>query len=279
MKRNIIIFGTLFLACSITTFGYIKSQENAAQTDVKCESGNQGSLCLEDFATVTGSVFARRAYQTDDVSKSNFFYDVDSRFMTTVTKSQIKHAKSLMDLLPADATASLQSFRNVKLAILTGEGETLERGNSEKLNTAQQSLLASMDYSTNFYIKADCQLVTPGTEQTSDYDFVYYVTVIPEKEAEFKGGKQAIINYLKQTSDYTSMLDPKKLQSGKIEFVVSSTGKIENVHLNSTSGYESVDEQMLELIEKMPERWTPAQNENGTLIDQQFVFSFGLIGC
>jgi len=49
---------------------------------------------------------------------------------------------------------------------------------------------------------------------------VYYTTVIPEKQASFKAGKEAVINYIKENCQSTiAKTQRDKLKSGKISFI------------------------------------------------------------
>ncbi|MEL7004495.1 MAG: hypothetical protein AAFN93_17440 [Bacteroidota bacterium] len=60
---------------------------------------------------------------------------------------------------------------------------------------------------------------------------------------------------------------------------VTKNGTLENVRLTATSGYPSVDELMVELIDSLPAKWNPAENSEGEKVDQELVFFFGLMGC
>ena len=54
---------------------------------------------------------------------------------------------------------------------------------------------------------------------------------------------------------------------------------MKDVILISSSGYDSIDERMVGLITDLPGKWKPAENLKGQKVDEQLVFSFGLIGC
>ena len=112
------------------------------------------------------------------------------------------------------------------------------------------------------------------------WDYVYYLTVIPEKEAAYASGHDALIAYLKENSkDKTAIIKEDKLQPGKVNFTITKNGTIANVKLTSTSGYTSVDKALIELITYMPEKWDPATNSKREKVDQELVFFFGLAGC
>ncbi|MEL7004496.1 MAG: hypothetical protein AAFN93_17445 [Bacteroidota bacterium] len=64
-----------------------------------------------------------------------------------------------------------------------------------------------------------------------------------------------------------------------MSFTVTKNGTLENVRLTATSGYPSVDELMVELIDSLPAKRNPAENSEGEKVDQELVFFFGLMGC
>ena len=88
------------------------------------------------------------------------------------------------------------------------------------------------------------------------------------------------MNYLEENSkDAIKNVKRNKLKPGKVRFIVTQNGAIENVRLESTSGYTAIDKKMLELIKLAPKEWSPARNSKGDKINQELVFSFGIIGC
>ncbi|WP_185956540.1 energy transducer TonB [Changchengzhania lutea] len=105
-------------------------------------------------------------------------------------------------------------------------------------------------------------------------------TIVPEYQARYKSGKEALATFLKEnTKNVTANLDAKKLQAAKLFFTVTKSGTIENVKLDRPSGYPEVDEAMVDLINKAPGIWIPAINYKGEKVDQELVVSFGLMGC
>lgn len=153
-------------------------------------------------------------------------------------------------------------------------------GQSEQLNTAQINLLRSTDYSSNIRITALCKRTNAAAETMGNDSLVYYLTVIPEKEAVFTSGQDALIEYLKENSkEKRVFLDRDKLKPGKVTFTVTRAATVANARLTSTSGYSSADEAMVKLISDLPGKWAPAANSEGAPVDQELVFFFGLEGC
>jgi hypothetical protein len=206
----------------------------------------------------------------------NFKYDVDSRFIANISKEDIRKAKTIIDLIPEDAGWDNFDFKEVTIRVMPDEKNNYVKGDSKVLSFKQIQLLKTIDYSTNFIVDTYIKSKHPS----SNDHYPYYITVIPEKEANYMGGKKAIINYMKEGCASTiTKIEKGKLTAGKAHFTISKSGSIKNVTLESTSGYPSVDKKMLELIENMPGIWFPATNENGQKLDQELVFSFGTMGC
>lgn len=249
MKKTILIVCTAFVIFSLTAFAY-------SNVDIEVE---------KEITTNEPPTFA---------------YDVDSRFFANITKEDLFKANTIIDLVPKESGWDTKTFRRVKINILTDGENPFAKGESNELTAEQKRLLQSADYSTNFNIEANCNRTFPETGETKDQCFIYYITVIPEKEASYMGGKEAIINYLKENCESTiAKIERGNLKPGKAHFTISKEGTIKNVNLESTSGYPTVDKKMMELISTMPGEWIPATNENGEHVEQELVFSFGTVGC
>jgi TonB family protein len=113
-----------------------------------------------------------------------------------------------------------------------------------------------------------------------NYELVYYITVTPEKEAYYLGGREALVALLKANlNEKTRIISQDKLEPGQVSFTVTRDGTVDHVKLTSSCGYETIDEALVEQIRTMPQRWTPATNSKGENVDQVLVFFFGMQGC
>lgn len=97
------------------------------------------------------------------------------------------------------------------------------------------------------------------TTETVDDDIEDIVIYKVEKQAEFKGGQQALINYLRDNIKYPE----KALEAGiqgrvMVRFVVTKEGKVR--HAKVVKGADPLlDEESLRVISIMPD-WIPAEN-------------------
>lgn len=262
MKKNVLIFCAVITTLSLTVYGFT-SNSNSSR-DQKKDTCNK----------------SEETYQTKKRPEFDFLYEVDSRFRATITKDNLHNAKSIKDLVPEGVTEGYESFRDVKIGIVTKGEAKFKKGKSNKLNSAQLSLLKSIDHSTSFYIEAFCKRKNLDSGKMEDQCFVFYVTAIPEKEAEFKEGHLALMNYLEENStEQTKDLNLDQLKPGKVHFTVAQNGEITNVKLESTSGYTAVDNNMIDLIKKTLGKWNPATNSTEEKVDQELVLFFGRMGC
>ena len=247
MKKNVLIFSTTIIALSLSALGFISWSDSGA---------NQGAA-------------------------PEFIYDIDCRYGTSITKEKLHKAKSVSDILPKEADWSKYPVHTLNVTLLHDGSETTETGDNLTLNKAQAQLLRSTDYSESFRLVATCQdqhKAVPDREEA--YHLTYFITVTPEKEAEYKGGEDALIAYLKKKSKKeTVAVKEDQLRLGQVSFIVTKDGTIANAKLSSSSGYPSIDKIMVELISTLPKKWDPATNPKGEKVDQEFVFSFGRGGC
>lgn len=266
MKKSILIFCTVFTSISLMAFGYINW--NHSTTNSKETSCNK---TLIDHKDLSKTVFSEPVI--------DLVYKIDSRFIARITKESLINAKSIIDIVPEEATSYRKSYQNSRISILHEHSETTEVGTSDVLNLAQRKLLQSTNYSNNIRVTSICKKIS-GTGNLIDDSLVYYITIIPEKEAAYESGQQALIDYLRENSrKETAGITKDKLQPGKVLFTVTKDGTISNVKLSSTSGYDTVDNTLVDLVRSIPGSWIPATNGQGQAVDQELVFFFGLQGC
>lgn len=267
MKKNIFIICIALTIFSLTAYSYtIWGKMGTNKKEKPC-----GKLDLSKHETT-------KLYEKKDTP--DFIYEVSSRFVARVTKEQLHQAKSIIDLVPMNSIHGIESFENVKIAVVSDGEDKFEMGESEVINSKQLSLLLSTDYSCDFYVEALCMRKNSVTGEIKKESFVYYITVVPEKEAEFIDGQMILLDYLKMNSKKeVEKVNMDQIKPGKAYFTVMQNGEIANVILGESSGYSSLDKKMIELISNMPGKWIPATNSKGIKVDQKLVFFFGYMGC
>lgn len=212
--------------------------------------------------------------------KPDFIYNVESRFMTRITKQNLLTAETILDIVPPEATERLSHYSVSTVGLLKEDGEEVIMGKNEVLTEEQKELIRRFDYSDNFFVKSYCKHTDEVWGNIQNYDLVYYMTVVPEKEATYEDGNKAFTNYLKENSkEVIKEVGNSRVQPGRVFFTVTKEGTIANAYLDSSSGYDAIDTYLLKLLKKAPGKWNPATDENGQAVDQELVFFFGNQGC
>jgi hypothetical protein len=268
MKKNIIIFCTSLVTLCLTAFGFMSL--NNSETD------QAHTLVSKDMA-VNKPIIEK----IDKKIATKFIYDVGPRF-GPIKKGDLDKAKSFSDFIDEEHAQQIVSYKSMSIIIIKDDEQSniRETGNSGVLTAAQIKFLQSLDYSTNILVRAD---YTEKNKESGKLESSYatpHLTIVPEKQAEYASGKEALIEFLEEgIKEYTAFIQPDQLQPAKLYFTVTKKGKLENIKLDRSSNFPEIDETMIELISKAPGEWVPAENSKGEKVDQELVISYGLMGC
>ena len=263
MKKNILIFSTVLITLSLIAFGVINS--TFINTDFT-NSSDSKTIAMKDM---------------DNKIFTEFIYDVGPRF-SPIKKRAIDNATTMETFFDAEHIRSMVTLKSVSITTFIDEkySDILETGYTKELTVTQIEFLKSLDYSTNIRVRADYEEVNKKTGILEDSYATPHLTIIPETQARYSEGKDALKTFLREHSIVVrENVDPEKLQPAKLFFTVNTEGNIENVRLDRSSNYPLVDKKMIELISKVPGTWKPAENFKGERVNQELVVSFGLMGC
>jgi hypothetical protein len=265
MKKSSILFSASIALLSLSAFVYVKGNESDQKKELDVRTETNQPTCQ------------KRAVKAKKEVKSNFFYDLGSRFRG-VKKEELVKAKSIKDFLPGHINNPIDSYVSVGVIIIENDEKTdiRETGGNDRLTKGQLNLIKSFDYSTNFLVQAYCKR---RYSQLGDLEDCYF-TMVPEKEAQYVDGKEELLEYLRANNEKNIFnLDESKLQPAKLYFIVTKDGDVSEVRLDRTSGYVEIDNNMIELMKNLPKKWVPAENGKGQKVNQELVVSFGMIGC
>ncbi|MEO9870692.1 energy transducer TonB [Ekhidna sp.] len=259
MKKNFVIICTALGTLGLMAIGFINQPQNepVSETDM---------LVTKE----------KKAVEKDEPSttSSNFAYDIGSQFLATISKEDLEKATSINDIIPKEADWSAYPIQKVQVRLVKYDLEVSKGSNDLILNEAQIALLKTAKYSDNLQLTADYA----GTLETEDLN--YFVTVVPEKEATYADGKDALLSYLKKNSAVIeTYVKGDRPGAGKISFTIDTKGAIANVTLSRSSGNLYIDQHMVGLISKATGKWIPAENAKGEKIEQVMMFSYGSLGC
>lgn len=271
MKNSIIIFSAVHAVLVLAgfTFMYQNRPVETVKNEVSHRSVLTDNIILKEASWASLISYYHNVKAPSNKGSFDFLYDIDSRFNATITKENLRKAVSAVEIVPGEASWWRYPIHSLKVTLLNGREET-RTGDNAVLNKEQLQLLRTADYSQDLRLVAS----------TKYEHLTYFITITPERGAEYISGKDVLIAYLKNSSkDATAKIKEEDLRPGKIFFTVTAKGTISGVELISTSGYPAIDKTMVDLITNAPGKWAPAANAKGENIDQGLVFSFGIIGC
>ena len=268
MKKSILIFCAVIITLSFTAFSVIQ-MSNSEVNNLETMESESVAMNTSVNNKTTNRIF------------TDFIYDIGPRF-SPIKKSDLDKIKSFNDIIDPERANRIVEYKWVTIVRIINDKETKVRefGTSDVFTEAQLKLLHSFDYSTNLMIAADYKGKNKKTGALEDTHWTPYLTIVPEKQAEYSEGLDVLKKYLKETSEAArNHVIPEKLQPAKLFFTVTKKGTIEHVRLDKSSNYLEVDKRMIELISTLPGKWKSAQNIEGENVDQELVVSFGLMGC
>jgi hypothetical protein len=226
---------------------------------------------------------------TKVIEPPNFFYSLSSRCKNTITKERMHNAKTISDLMPdfrmqENLKNNITSLRDVKIRFEEENAhntkQRIAKGNGNTLSKEQITLFKSTDYTTSFFLEGFVTHNDLTSDLKKEQYFNYNIAVVPEQQASYKAGNNAFIDFLSTKCQPTiNKVQKGNLKSGSISFTITNEGTISNINNNSTCGYSSVDERMMDLLNKLPEVWNVGTNGKGEKVDQTLVFSYGQMGC
>jgi hypothetical protein len=268
MKKKILSVSTVFTLLSV----FAISCQNANET----KNDAIASASIEEVVENTKEVEKPSKKVFDD-----FIYDVGPRF-GSIKKSDVDNAKTIDTFFDEKELKKMESITSVSIIPFVKEERLVihATGNTKKLNESQLKMFRDFGYSASFVVRVDFKEINEVTGEVEDSYTTPHLTIVPEKQATFVDGKEALKAFLKMsTEEVRKNVDPEKLKPAKLFFTVTKDGTIKNVHLDRPSGYPEVDKKMIELIKQVPGTWLPAENTKGEKVDQELVVSFGLMGC
>ncbi|WP_405569548.1 hypothetical protein [Winogradskyella sp. Asnod2-B02-A] len=265
MKKRIIILGTTLVIVSLLFFSFTKWKSNVA--------ADSNLLNNRDLAIDNKEIHGPNLKAIPDL-----YYGIDTRF-AAVSKSDVHKATSIYTFLNASEKDQIQHIKSVNLVVIKNnqQSELQAFGTTDLLTDAQMKLLRSMDYFNHFTIRTEFRGKNMETGIVEDKFFGPHITVVPDTQATYVDGKEALLQYLKENSlADMNVIKDDKINAIKISFIISKQGDVIEVkHDAMSTGYTSIDEKFMELIKNIPGKWTPAENAKGEKMEQEFVFTFG----
>ncbi len=215
--------------------------------------------------------------QHQDLPKE-LVYDIRSVNFRPVKKEQLKNARSIRDLISDYPVNWISTYVSVEISAICN-GKTMKViSPNDILSVEQKNMMNAMDVGTDVMIDVNYTYKTPVTKTIEKNTMHVAMTLVPELEAEYVGGHEQMVSYLKEHIDRFSKTTPEKLQQVTIRFTVNEEGKVTNSKISNATGYDETYIVLMDAIYKMP-HWKPAENAEGKKVKQEFEFTVGRAGC
>jgi len=260
MKNRLIVLSILIVAISVVAYGVVKKNQ-ASEID---------ALAVP-VVSFTANEILRNTKQ---------LYIVKGVYLRPVTRAKLQKSKLLSDFIEGYPVNWISAYISVEISNEENGVVTSLLSKSDVLSDVQINMLATSDIGAKIVVKVKYNTKNMITYELEESEMNVSLTVIPEVEAEYKGGYENLISYLRENSaEKMAVMSKKKAQLLTIRFLIDETGSTDNVKLVKTSGNAEIDNLLIELIVNMP-KWIPAKNLKGENVSQQFDFKIGTTdGC
>ncbi|PHS03633.1 MAG: hypothetical protein COA88_15490 [Kordia sp.] len=258
MKNKLIIFSLLIVTVGVASFGF-GYKNNRVKVGVL-------AIKIDSFKV------------KKNIQKADLFYAVGGAYLRSVTKGKLQKAQVLSHFIEGYPTNWISAYISVEISSRRNGFEANLFSDNNILSNAQKKLLANIDLDTEIVVKVKYNIKNAITHALEESEMNVSLTVIPEVEAEYVGGYEKMITYLKNNSiDKIGIISNMQVQSSVIKFTIGKNGKANNVKLNKTTGNTEIDALLVDLLDNMP-KWNPAKNAKGKSVPQQFEFKIGGMG-
>ncbi len=282
MKKKVIIVSSLVIVGVISAFGFVNRPTNN-NSCVELEK-DSNKIALTAIG-INGGLFDGSLPDVDP--RSQLFYSVQGKSFRTntqqsysrsITQEKLGKAKLIDDLIENYPNSWIKDYRLVDIAVNTNGKLTKIEGASNVLTQEQLNLLKSATIASDIVISVHYNKKNDN-DKVEIRQMNVSMVVVPEIQAEYVGGYDKMIAYLKENSFHE--INAKKydgLPQPSISFIINEQGETENVLLTQTSSNTEIDNLLIKLVENMP-KWNPAKNAKGVTVKQEFVFNVGTGGC
>ncbi|MBP7809366.1 MAG: energy transducer TonB [Bacteroidia bacterium] len=198
-----------------------------------------------------------------------------------IKKEKLSAAKEMTDIIPnypKNYFGNIVNYVSVEISGTCNGTSFTSIATNEILTTEQKTILSTADFGTDLTLKIkfsykDSSNDVYGTGGRIKELTPLAITVMPDTEAQYPGGDNSVINYLKETvmKQSTDTSAVKKMMNAIVNFTIDEEGKIIDAKILRSSSDSKIDELLLQATNNM-QKWIPAQNANGIKVKQTFSF-------
>jgi hypothetical protein len=126
----------------------------------------------------------------------DLYYDIHGKYDIPVLREKLFIANSLADIAKGYPSSWITGYVSTELISTSlGKSQTA-KGENDTLNEEQKNLLKAADLGTDVEINVSYLFKNPVNKEVGVKKMHYKVTVVPEKEAEYPGGRPKLDTYL-----------------------------------------------------------------------------------
>ncbi|MCF8371589.1 MAG: energy transducer TonB [Bacteroidales bacterium] len=274
MSKRTIILGTVFFIIVFAANGCMKKQQDMNANDLIPKT-------VSDKQTYSGSEYLGDGFldKNPPPVDQELVYLVRGKYDRSITQERLKKSNSIHDIISDYPGTMITDYTSVEV-LVSSKGKTIKAlSPSHVLSQEQKDLFASAGLATELEINVNYKNINAATDAVDNRQMRISMTVVPEIEAEYIGGYDKMIAWLTENgNDDISARNRELLQQTSVFFTINKDGKVSNVNLSKTTGVAEIDKSLVELILNMP-KWKPAENPNGSFVEQEFEFIVGQVGC
>ena len=273
MNKITITSISLIIVIAIAAFSF-SNEKSIVETKINVGSDSTNSLKqLIDLNSINSDL--------DKVEKSLFF-NIKGRYNGTTTKSRLSESKLIKDFVPGYPVGWVSDYVSIEMIFNKNDDEYILNSANDTLTPEQRELINSLDINDNVSIRVAYKYKNPATNEMEYRNMKdISLVVVPEFSAMPVFGYDILIQYLEENSlsEIPASLQ-NKMDQLVIHFSINELGEINNVIVKQSSGFIEVDELILDLTNSL-RNWTPAKDNNGNAVLQDFILTFGNIqfGC
>ena len=208
-------------------------------------------------------------------NRAELYYELHGIYGRSMSQGELKAASTLLDINEKYPASWVKEYISVEISATCNGVEKIAIGENENLNAEQIGILKMADYDTEVVVVVKYlpdNMLTHNTVKTMDFALL----ILPEVEAEFPGGCEQMMKYLKENvaNEIPESTAIEDIKWTAVRFIINAEGKIINLRAIGTSEFEDIDKILMDAISEMPQ-WKPAKDSNNVKVEQEFEFVLG----
>lgn len=209
----------------------------------------------------------------------NVIFSIKTPYSHRVSSGLLHKVKTLSDINEGYPSSWIQDYISVGVSIRRNGQVFHETGLNDTLTEAQKKILLIAELNSVIFLDVKYLYKNPVSDTKEIKHMQLEIAVVPEIEAKYPGSADALKEYvLKHVIHKIPENEFDKKQTALARFIVNESGKITEVKMHKSSGNPKIDKLLLKAIQNMP-KWRPAEQFNGTKVNQEFEFSVSNAGC